>query len=132
MAQHGVERKPIRDHDYVRTLRFATFGGVVAGPLMVTWYVVPSTRFRPQNMLSMLCTLCGPNILVSVKVRADETRYRVLERYVTIQNPNLKVLTRVGLDQFVFAPPNLAVFFTAQSLMEGESLDEIKAKLKRA
>jgi hypothetical protein len=58
-------------------------------------------------------------------------RYRVLERYVTIQNPNLKVLARVGLDQFVFAPPNIAVFFTAQSLMEGESFREIKAKLDR-
>jgi hypothetical protein len=58
-------------------------------------------------------------------------RYRVLERYVTIQNPNLKVLARVGLDQFVFAPPNIAVFFTAQSLMEGESFSEIKAKLDR-
>lgn len=58
-------------------------------------------------------------------------RYRILERYVTIQSPNLKVLTRVGLDQFVFAPPNIAVFFTAQSLMEGERPAEIKAKLQR-
>jgi hypothetical protein len=37
----------------------------------------------------------------------------------------------VGLDQFVFAPPNIAVFFTAQSLMEGESFKQIKAKLDR-
>jgi hypothetical protein len=58
-------------------------------------------------------------------------RYRILERYVTIQNSNVKVLVRVALDQFVFAPPNLVVFFTAQSLMEGESLAEIKEKLKR-
>jgi hypothetical protein len=50
---------------------------------------------------------------------------------VTIQNPNVKVLARVGLDQFVFAPPNIAVFFTAQSLMEGESFAEIESKLNR-
>jgi hypothetical protein len=43
----------------------------------------------------------------------------------------VKVLVRVALDQFVFAPPNLVVFFTAQSLMEGETLGEIKEKLKR-
>jgi len=58
-------------------------------------------------------------------------RYRILERYVTIQNPNLKVLTRVGLDQVVFAPPNLALFFTAQSVMEGQKMPEIKSKLDR-
>lgn len=58
-------------------------------------------------------------------------RYRILERYVTVKNPNAKVLARVCLDQFVFAPPNIAVFFTAQSLMEGESVQEIKAKLNR-
>ena len=43
----------------------------------------------------------------------------------------MRVLARVGLDQLVFAPPNLVVFFTAQSLMEGESIAEIKAKLDR-
>jgi len=58
-------------------------------------------------------------------------RYRILERHVTIKNPNLKVLARVGLDQFVFAPPNIAVFFTAQSLMEGETMEQIKNKLDR-
>jgi hypothetical protein len=62
---------------------------------------------------------------------SDGIRYRILERYVRIENPNLRVLARVGLDQFVFAPPNIAVFFTAQSLMEGESVEEIKAKLDR-
>jgi hypothetical protein len=43
----------------------------------------------------------------------------------------MKVLVRVGLDQFIFAPPMIAVFFTAQSLMEGETMREIKSKLKR-
>lgn len=37
LAQHAVERKPAREHDYARTARFAAFGGMVAGPLMVTW-----------------------------------------------------------------------------------------------
>ena len=58
-------------------------------------------------------------------------RYRVLERYVRVENTNLRVLSRVALDQFVFAPPNIAVFFTAQSLMEGETFQEIKSKLDR-
>ena len=50
---------------------------------------------------------------------------------MTLQNPNTKLFARVGLDQFVFAPPNIAVFFAAQSLMEGESFREIKSKLDR-
>ena len=102
-----MERKPARQHDYPRTVRFAAFGGMVAGPLMVTWYF-------PLGDAGV-----------------NRRRYRILERYVTIRNPNAKVLARVCLDQFVFAPPNIAVFFTAQSLMEGESVAEIKAKLNR-
>src|SRR5204863_2754911 len=96
--------------------RFAAFGGMVAGPLLVTWYVpspVSSSRVLSDNL----------DILTN--------RYRILERYVTIQNSNAKVLARVGLDQFIFAPPNIAVFFSAQSLMEGESFQEIKEKLDR-
>ena len=69
--------------------------------------------------------------LTEVSGRQVNDRYRILERYVTVQNLNAKVLVRVGLDQLIFAPPNIVVFFTAQSLMEGATLQEIQAKLKR-
>eukprot|EP01102_Stenamoeba_stenopodia_P022308 TRINITY_DN9245_c0_g1_i1.p1 TRINITY_DN9245_c0_g1~~TRINITY_DN9245_c0_g1_i1.p1 ORF type:complete len:212 (-),score=46.60 TRINITY_DN9245_c0_g1_i1:196-831(-) len=38
---------------------------------------------------------------------------------------------KVCLDQFVFEPPYLGVYFTATSLLEGQSLSDVKAKLKQ-
>jgi protein Mpv17 len=37
LAQHAVERRPAKEHDYGRTGRFAAFGGIIAGPFLVTW-----------------------------------------------------------------------------------------------
>ncbi|EIE84637.1 hypothetical protein RO3G_09347 [Rhizopus delemar RA 99-880] len=38
IAQQTVERRGWKDHDFVRTLRMTTFGGVFAGPILSTWY----------------------------------------------------------------------------------------------
>jgi protein Mpv17 len=38
IAQQTVERRGWKDHDFVRTLRMSTFGGVFAGPILSTWY----------------------------------------------------------------------------------------------
>ena len=35
MAQKAIEKR--KRHDLARTARFAAFGGLVAGPLIVTW-----------------------------------------------------------------------------------------------
>ena len=58
--------------------------------------------------------------------------YRVLERYVNLATPNRTLLARVALDQLAFAPPNIAVFFTAQGLLEGKRPSEVKDKLEKA
>lgn len=40
------------------------------------------------------------------------------------------IAVKVLVDQFVFEPPNLLVFFTASTLLAGEGRKEIVAKLK--
>ncbi|CEL53299.1 Protein SYM1 OS=Cryptococcus neoformans var, neoformans serotype D (strain JEC21 / ATCC MYA-565) GN=SYM1 PE=3 SV=1 [Rhizoctonia solani AG-1 IB] len=39
------------------------------------------------------------------------------------------VATRVGLDQFAFAPVAVGLFFSCTGLMEGKSLEQVKQKL---
>lgn len=38
-------------------------------------------------------------------------------------------INQVALDQFVFTPVVLTVFFTATTLMEGKSTEDVKEKL---
>ncbi|GAB1520174.1 Protein required for ethanol metabolism [Rhizoctonia solani] len=39
------------------------------------------------------------------------------------------VATRVGLDQFAFAPVAVGLFFSCTGLMEGKSVEQVKQKL---
>ena len=100
LSQQIVERRQAitgslpeeKRYDYIRTARFAFFGGCISGPLICTWY-------------------------------------KVLERVVRTTNANKAALYRASLDQFVFAPPNIALFFGIQGALEGKSLREIQHKL---
>ena len=57
--------------------------------------------------------------------------YRFLSANVKMSSPLKTLCAKVCLDQFVFSPVSIAVFFTANSLMEGKKYDEIKLKLKK-
>ncbi|KAI9224796.1 hypothetical protein BC828DRAFT_372523 [Blastocladiella britannica] len=56
--------------------------------------------------------------------------YRFLDRRVRIAHPVKNLLVRVGLDQFAFSPISVAVFFSANGLLEGRPVPEIQAKLR--
>lgn len=45
VAQQYVERKGIKNHDVVRTMRMTAFGGCFAGPVLGNWY-----RFLELNV----------------------------------------------------------------------------------
>lgn len=53
-SQQLVERK--ESHDFVRTGRFLVFGGLVAGPLLSTWYGVLNKKVVLANPFAQLCT----------------------------------------------------------------------------
>lgn len=56
--------------------------------------------------------------------------YRFLDRYVTFPTSNNKtLLSRVVLDQLLFAPVNIAYFYTAQGVLERKTSAEISNKL---
>lgn len=56
--------------------------------------------------------------------------YRFLARNVSLSTPLQTLLARVALDQGVFAPVFLGVFFTYNGYMEGSTFDEIKVRLR--
>jgi len=56
--------------------------------------------------------------------------YAFLDRFITIQSPFRALLARVSMDQFLFAPSFIALFFSSQGLMERKSPDAIKQKLR--
>jgi protein Mpv17 len=55
--------------------------------------------------------------------------FKVLQK-LPVKNKVAATVTRVGLDQFVFAPVILSTFFTTMGLMEGKKMSQIQDKLK--
>jgi protein Mpv17 len=49
IAQQIVEKQGFEKHDYIRTLRMATFGGIFAGPALSTWYRFIDTKVTTKN-----------------------------------------------------------------------------------
>ena len=55
--------------------------------------------------------------------------YGVLNRKVVLANSFAGLCARVALDQLVFTPVFISVFFTGMGLMEGKNLGELREKL---
>ncbi|CED82740.1 protein sym1 [Phaffia rhodozyma] len=55
--------------------------------------------------------------------------FKILEK-VPIKNKVAATATRVGLDQFVFAPIVLTTFFSFMGLLEGKEKENVQEKLK--
>ncbi|CAE6431126.1 unnamed protein product [Rhizoctonia solani] len=45
VAQQLVDRKGVKDHDWVRTGRLSLYGGAVFAPIVVNWYKVALDQF---------------------------------------------------------------------------------------
>ena len=59
------------------------------------------------------------------------TWYRFLNKRVRFESKKLALVSRVGLDQLLFAPTFTAVFFTYNGLMDGDSFDKIYKRLQK-
>ncbi|KAI8904103.1 hypothetical protein EDD86DRAFT_195033 [Gorgonomyces haynaldii] len=58
--------------------------------------------------------------------------YRFLNRHIVFKSPTQTLLARVSLDQLVFSPVFLTIFFGFNGWMEGKSYQQIKQKLDDA
>ncbi|KAF0521243.1 Protein sym1 [Gigaspora margarita] len=59
------------------------------------------------------------------------TWYRILDKYIDIKKPFLALLTRVTLDQTIYAPSFIATFLSVQSILERQSKEQIVKKFKK-
>ncbi|KAJ2960885.1 hypothetical protein NQZ79_g3852 [Umbelopsis isabellina] len=50
--------------------------------------------------------------------------YKFLDKNIRLSNPFKSLIARVALDQFLFAPSFIALFFSAQGALEGKSAIE--------
>ncbi|CDH49613.1 protein sym1 [Lichtheimia corymbifera JMRC:FSU:9682] len=57
--------------------------------------------------------------------------YRFLELNVKGSTPIKALVKKVAVDQFLCAPVFIGIFFSAQGLLEGKSVNEIKEKLQQ-
>ncbi|KAM3580966.1 Protein required for ethanol metabolism [Umbelopsis sp. WA50703] len=55
--------------------------------------------------------------------------YKFLDKNIRLSSPFKSLIARVGLDQCLFAPSFIALFFSAQGALEGKSMTQIKEKL---
>jgi len=56
--------------------------------------------------------------------------YRFLDQHIHMSTPFKALIARVGMDQLLFAPCFIAVFFSAQGALEGKNTEQIKEKLQ--
>ncbi|KAI8840620.1 integral membrane protein, Mpv17/PMP22 family [Chytriomyces cf. hyalinus JEL632] len=119
LAQQAVERKGLSNHDVSRTLRLASFGGLIAGPAIALWYpflqrtvafkrewqsvvarvALDQTVFAPTfiGIFITSTTLMNGHSLADVKVRLNDG-YR--EAVVN----NWKLWPAVQIVNFAFVP----------------------------
>ncbi|KAI8847370.1 hypothetical protein BC829DRAFT_375608 [Chytridium lagenaria] len=57
--------------------------------------------------------------------------YPFLQKSVTFKAPIAALTARVFLDQMLFAPTFIAIFFSFNGLMEGKNVDQVKDKLQK-
>jgi protein Mpv17 len=110
LAQQLVEKKSIKGHDFIRTGRMAFYGGGISFELIHLF--IPSAK----------------NCCTAIWRPAATRWFRFLQTKIVFQNKNLEMITRVAIDQTLFAPTSLFVFLSTMSIMEGSNPSEKLSK----
>jgi protein Mpv17 len=123
MAQQGVERRGLKNHELARTGRMALYGGGISQthPSLPHLQTNPSLLSSYLTYLPPLAAIFGPGATIW---------YSFLQRHIIIRNSpssTATIVTRVAMDQFIFTPTNMLVFLSSMAWMEGTS---IKKKLE--
>jgi hypothetical protein len=57
--------------------------------------------------------------------------FKILNKFVVIKkNPNMEIVSRVALDQLVFAPVGIGTYFSALTFLQGGDAEDVKKKLQ--
>lgn len=93
----------LASYDYARTLRAAVYGGIIFAPIGDSWYKVLSRLRFP---------------------------FRLPARRTPAVRNGLDTFTRVCVDQLLFAPLGIPLYFSVMSLLENKSFGQLKRNLQ--
>ncbi|KAI8882707.1 hypothetical protein K501DRAFT_186115 [Backusella circina FSU 941] len=116
----ALTKRPILVQSLSTAVLFATVGDVIAQQIVEKKGWEQHDLIRTSRMATFGCVFAGP---------ALSTWYRFIDRSVKTTKPLQGLLTKVALDQFLFAPFFIGAFFSVQGLFEGKSMNDIKEKL---
>lgn len=95
------------EYDWGRTLRNSTYGVLVLGPLLHSWFQVLS-RVAPH-----------------IPPRLDPYKIKTHKSYKLVQGAK-----QMLVDQIVYAPFGLSLFFTYRSLIDGQTMEQTIENIK--
>lgn len=116
MAQQGVERAGIKNHDLARTGRMALYGGAIFGPAATTWFKFLQTRVKlPSANGTILarvacdqCIFAPTNMAVFLSTMAmlegSEPQKKLDAAYKPAMTKNWMVWPWVQMVNFKFVP----------------------------
>ncbi|KAG8906974.1 Protein required for ethanol metabolism [Tulasnella sp. 403] len=118
--QSALQRRPVRT-SMVASFTLFSAGDVIAQQLV-------EKRGKDHDWTRTLrLGLYGGLIFTPIVV----PWYRVIDR-VPFASKQASIAAKVILDQFVFAPCAIALFFSCTTLMEGKSIEDVKRKLSKS
>ncbi|KAI9279582.1 hypothetical protein BY458DRAFT_30679 [Sporodiniella umbellata] len=127
VAQQAVEKKGWAQHDFNRTLRMTTFGGIFAGPILSTWYrwIDKTIVHRAPSKALLYKVACDQFLFAPCFIGAfftgqglfegkslDEIREKLTNGYTTALIGNYKIWPAVQLINFYFVPLNYRLMVT--------------------
>ncbi|KAH6574361.1 hypothetical protein BASA50_001697 [Batrachochytrium salamandrivorans] len=114
-----LKRQPLATQALTTGFLFGT-GDLIAQTAVEQTPLTSIDAIRTARLTLFGTTICGPAMVIW---------YRLLSKNILLASPMQTLAARVSLDQLVFAPSFLAVFFAATGLMEGRSFSEVGTKL---
>ncbi|KAF7732139.1 Protein required for ethanol metabolism [Apophysomyces ossiformis] len=121
IAQQLAEKKGWQEHDMGRTLRMAGFGGVVAGPVLSTWYRFLELNIKASTPFKTLAAKVAMDQCIFAPVfigtffsvqglfegkSVNEIRSKLENGYTTALMSNYKLWPAVQFFNFYFTPLN--------------------------
>ncbi|KAH9826811.1 Protein sym-1 [Teratosphaeria destructans] len=117
MAQQGVERRGLQNHDVARTARMAFYGGCIFGPAATTWFGFLQRKVvfpgRPNleivaRVAADQCIFAGCNLFVFLSTMAmlegTDPKKKLETTYFNALKKNWMVWPAVQFTNFKFVP----------------------------
>ncbi|KAF2771167.1 hypothetical protein EJ03DRAFT_342496 [Teratosphaeria nubilosa] len=117
MAQQGVERRGLQNHDVARTARMAFYGGCIFGPAATTWFGFLQRKVvfpgRPNleivaRVAADQCIFAGCNLFVFLSTMAvlegTDPKQKLDSTYFNALKKNWMVWPAVQFTNFKFVP----------------------------